>query len=241
MLRAQRQSAAFTAEVRFAGLADQPEARRLRAGRPAVARAGLLPDGVGDPAPLPHGDGAPAPGAADRPGRGRRDVRRWCRDRGRRPADRDQVDRRDRRSRSSTAKGFGRIRLQRVDDVSTGQLDPVHRQSAVEPGATVHTDGWQAYWTSARPAATSTSGPSCAERCTIPLTSVMPGVHRVASLTSSAGCSAPTKARSAPSTSTRTSTSSHSASTDATPAGAACFSTDYSSRRSSPTRSPTAA
>ena len=43
-------------------------------------------------------------------------------------------------------KGFGRIRLQRVDDVSKHNLIPFI-ESAVEPGATVHTDGWQAYWT----------------------------------------------------------------------------------------------
>ena len=43
-------------------------------------------------------------------------------------------------------KGFGRIRPQRVDDVSKDSLIPFI-ESAVEPGATVHTDGWQAYWT----------------------------------------------------------------------------------------------
>ena len=37
---------------------DQPEARRLRARYPAVVGAGVLPDGVGDAAPLPVGDGA---------------------------------------------------------------------------------------------------------------------------------------------------------------------------------------
>ena len=48
--------------------------------------------------------------------------------------------------RSSSPRGFGRIRLQRVDDVSKDSLIPFI-ESAVEPGATVHTDGWQAYWT----------------------------------------------------------------------------------------------
>ena len=43
-------------------------------------------------------------------------------------------------------RGFGRIRLQRVDDVSKDSLIPFI-ENAVEPGATVHTDGWQAYWT----------------------------------------------------------------------------------------------
>ena len=40
---------------------DKPEARRLRAGDPAVAGARLLPDGVGDAAPLPDGDGTSRP------------------------------------------------------------------------------------------------------------------------------------------------------------------------------------
>ncbi len=67
------------ADVVRGGLADdEPEARRLSAGRPAVAGAGLLPNGVGDPAPLPHADGAPSPRETDRLGRGRRDVRRRC-------------------------------------------------------------------------------------------------------------------------------------------------------------------
>jgi catechol 2,3-dioxygenase-like lactoylglutathione lyase family enzyme len=43
-------------------------------------------------------------------------------------------------------KGFGRIRLQRIDDVSKDGLIPFV-ESAVESGATVHTGGWQAYWT----------------------------------------------------------------------------------------------
>jgi ISXO2-like transposase domain len=43
-------------------------------------------------------------------------------------------------------KGFGRIRLQRVPDVSKDSLIPFI-EGAVEPGATVRTDGWQAYWT----------------------------------------------------------------------------------------------
>ena len=53
---------------------DQPEARRLRAGDPAVARARLLPDGVGDAAPLPQGDGPSRPRAPCWLGRGRRGL-----------------------------------------------------------------------------------------------------------------------------------------------------------------------
>ena len=43
-------------------------------------------------------------------------------------------------------KGIGRIRLQHVLDVSGASLIPFV-QAAVEPGSTVRTDGWQAYWT----------------------------------------------------------------------------------------------
>ena len=76
-------------------------------------------------------------------------------------------------------KGFGRIRLQRVDDVSKDSLIPFI-ESAVEPGATVHTDGWQAYWT--------VPDRGYEHERTImraqhdPAHVVMPGVHRVASL-----------------------------------------------------------
>jgi len=134
-------------------------------------------------------------------------------------------------------KGFGRIRLQRVDDVSKDSLIPFI-ESAVEPGATVHTDGGRP--TGPCPStATSTTGPSCAGSTTPLTSSCRASIASRACL--SAGCSAPTKVRSDPSTSMRTSTSSHFASTDATRGGAACCSTDCSSRPSSRTRSRTAA
>ena len=41
-------------------------------------------------------------------------------------------------------KGFGRIRLRRVADASTGSLIPAV-QGSVEPGSTVRTDGWPSY------------------------------------------------------------------------------------------------
>ena len=76
-------------------------------------------------------------------------------------------------------KGFGRIRLQRVDDVSKDSLI-AFIESAVEPGATVHTDGWQAYWTVPEHGyeheRTIMSGQHD------PAHVLMPGVHRVASL-----------------------------------------------------------
>ena len=41
-------------------------------------------------------------------------------------------------------KGFGRVRMQRVPDASAASLTPFIRD-AVEPGSTVHTDGWKGY------------------------------------------------------------------------------------------------
>ena len=76
-------------------------------------------------------------------------------------------------------KGFGRIRLGHVPDVSKESLLPFI-DGAVEPGATVHTDGWQAYVTLAdrgyeheRTVMSQQSDPAHV---------VMPGVHRIASL-----------------------------------------------------------
>lgn len=40
--------------------------------------------------------------------------------------------------------GIGRIRLRRISDVSAAQLLPFIRES-IEPGSTVHTDGWRGY------------------------------------------------------------------------------------------------
>jgi transposase-like protein len=76
-------------------------------------------------------------------------------------------------------KGFGRIRLQRVDDVSKDSLIPFI-ESAVEPGATVHTDGWQAYWTV--PDRGYEHERTIMRAQPDPAHVVMPGVHRVASL-----------------------------------------------------------
>lgn len=76
-------------------------------------------------------------------------------------------------------KGFGRIRLRRVEDVSSACLVPFV-QYAVEPGAEVHTDGWNGYKGLAkhnyhhRPTSLSATGD--------PAHVVMPGVHTVAAL-----------------------------------------------------------
>jgi transposase-like protein len=76
-------------------------------------------------------------------------------------------------------KGFGRIRLQQVPDVSKDSLLPFI-EGAVEPGARVHTDGWQAYWT--LPDHGYEHERTIMRRQNDPAHVVMPGVHRVASL-----------------------------------------------------------
>jgi transposase-like protein len=76
-------------------------------------------------------------------------------------------------------RGFGRIRLQRVDDVSKDSLIPFI-ENAVQPGATVHTDGWQAYWTV--PEHGYEHERTITRAQSDPAHVVMPAVHRVASL-----------------------------------------------------------
>jgi transposase-like protein len=76
-------------------------------------------------------------------------------------------------------KGFGRIRLQAVPDVSKDSLIGFI-EASIEPGATVHTDGWQAYWTV--PEHGYTHERTIMRNQNDPAHVVMPGVHRVASL-----------------------------------------------------------
>ncbi len=76
-------------------------------------------------------------------------------------------------------KGFGRIRLQHIPDVSKASLIAFVKAS-VEPGATVRTDGWRSYLTLPDHGYTHqrivmTDGDESAHV-------VMPGAHRVASL-----------------------------------------------------------
>ena len=76
-------------------------------------------------------------------------------------------------------KGFGRIRMRRIPDVSATSLTPFVCDM-VEPGSTVHTDGWKGYNELPRrgynhkKTVLSTSGD--------PAHVVMPAVHRVSSL-----------------------------------------------------------
>ncbi len=134
-------------------------------------------------------------------------------------------------------KGFGRIRLKHVPDVSAESLLPFIDE-AIESGASVHTDGWQAYWT--LPDRGYEHERTVMRQQREPAHVVMPGVHRVASLLQR-GCWAPTRGVSAASTSTRTSTNTPSDSIDAARDVAACSSTDCWSSPSPPTRSPIAA
>ena len=76
-------------------------------------------------------------------------------------------------------RGLGRIRLRRIEDVSASSLLPFV-QSAVTPGATVHTDGWKGYAGLAKAGyqhqvTVISGGPE-------PAHEVMPRVHLVASL-----------------------------------------------------------
>jgi transposase-like protein len=76
-------------------------------------------------------------------------------------------------------RGFGRIRLRSVPDVTQDSLIPFI-EAVVEPGSTVHTDGWQAYWTV--PEHGYTHERTVMRKQNDPAHVVMPGVHRVASL-----------------------------------------------------------
>jgi transposase-like protein len=76
-------------------------------------------------------------------------------------------------------RGFGRIRLQRVADVSQDSLIPFIK-AAIEPGAIVHTDGWQAYWTVREHGYQHER--TVMRKQSDPAHIVMPGVHRVSSL-----------------------------------------------------------
>lgn len=76
-------------------------------------------------------------------------------------------------------KGFGRIRVKHVPDVSSASLTPFVCQ-AVQPGSTVHTDGWNGYNDLVkhgydRKVTVISAGGDAAHV-------VMPGVHRVAAL-----------------------------------------------------------
>ena len=76
-------------------------------------------------------------------------------------------------------KGFGRIRMQQIPGVSAADLTPFVR-AVVEPGSTVHTDGWKGYNKITKhgygreKTVVSSSGD--------PAHVALPGVHRVSAL-----------------------------------------------------------
>lgn len=76
-------------------------------------------------------------------------------------------------------KGFGRVRLQRISDVSSHSIIPFVC-SAVEPGSIVHTDGWRGY--NALPKHGYIRRKSVLSKSGDPAHVSMPGVHRTASL-----------------------------------------------------------
>jgi transposase-like protein len=76
-------------------------------------------------------------------------------------------------------KGFGRVRMQRVDAIRNEFLIPFIT-GAVEPGATVHTDGNQSYWS--LPDRGYEHERTVMSQQNDPAHVVMPAVHRIASL-----------------------------------------------------------
>ena len=76
-------------------------------------------------------------------------------------------------------RGIGRIRLRRVKDVSAESL-LAFLQDAVEPGATIHTDGWRGY--AGLPAAGYRHQVTVIGGGSEPAHEVMPRAHKVAAL-----------------------------------------------------------
>ncbi len=76
-------------------------------------------------------------------------------------------------------KGFGRVRLKRIEDVSSGSLIPFV-EYAVQPGSEVRGDGWKGYLELAKH--NYEHHPVCLSDSGYPAHVVMPGVHTVAAL-----------------------------------------------------------
>ena len=139
---------------------------------------GLLPDGAGDAAPLPA--------AMVRPGRERLSGHVEV-DEAYIGGVEDKVHGRETETKAIVAiaveienpKGFGRIRLGHVPDVSKESMLPFI-DGAVQGGSTIHTDGWQAYLTLGERGYEHER--TVMRQQSDPAHVVMPGVHRVASL-----------------------------------------------------------
>ncbi len=132
-------------------------------------------------------------------------------------------------------RGIGRIRLRRVKDVSAESL-LAFLQEAVEPGATIHTDGWRGY--AGLPAAGYRHQVTVISDGSEPAHEVMPRVHKVAALLKRwlLGLS---RAASSTNISTTTSTNSLFASIDVDHRPVDSCSTASSSRRRPSDRPPT--
>ncbi len=124
-------------------------------------------------------------------------------------------------------RGIGRIRLRRVKDVSAESL-LAFLQEAVEPGATIHTDGWRGY--AGLPAAGYRHQVTVISGGSEPAHEVMPRVHKVAALLKR-WWSGLSRAASSTNISTTTSTNSPSASIGVDHRPEASCSTASSSRR----------
>ena len=134
-------------------------------------------------------------------------------------------------------KGFGRIRLSSVPDVTQDSLI-AFIEAVVESGSTVHTDGWQAYWTV--PEHGYTHERTVMRKQNDPAHVAMPGVHRIASLLQRWLLGTHQGAVSAEHLDAYLNEFTF-RSTDAAHGDAGCCSTACSSSRSQRTRSPTAA
>lgn len=76
-------------------------------------------------------------------------------------------------------KGFGRVRMRQIPNVSAASLTPFVRD-AVEPSSTVHTDGWSGY--NDLPNHGYTRNKTVLSDSGDPAHVAMPGVHRIAAL-----------------------------------------------------------
>ncbi len=76
-------------------------------------------------------------------------------------------------------KGYGRVRMKRIPDVSADSLIPFIRET-IEPGSVVQTDGWSGYYDLAKHGYIHKQ--IVQSNCEEPAHVTMPGVHRIASL-----------------------------------------------------------
>src|SRR3954465_131502 len=150
-LRADQDRPGALVPRRLPGDLEQGRDRRRRAA--AAARFRQLPDRLELAAQAPQGHGPPGPRALGRPGRGRRDLRRWAATRQARPGCRRQdASRRGRRGRPSRgptprpAPARGGARRRRVGGraAAAASLEGFLGAAVATPAA-VATDGWAGY------------------------------------------------------------------------------------------------